>query len=156
MLVALGRKGVSWELHLLQDTAATAKHKEMNLLCSAVMEQCCCFPGQRTTVCCLSQNASPPMWAPAPNFKLLNSLTLKGPGNRSLKPDSTEGFFLSHGHPQTEDHRESLCRRQTSFVYCNFLTVTIPPLSIYSIWFSHLFSLASGGFIVPCCRNSCL
>lgn len=67
-------------------------------------------------------------------------------------------FFLSHGQPQTQGYIGSLWGRQTwfSLCFCNFLTITTPSFSIYSIWCSHQFSLASGGYIVPHCRSSCL
>jgi len=49
-------------------------------------------------------------------------------------------------------------RRQTCFspFLCNFLMVTTSSLSIYSTWCSHPFSLAAGGYVVPCCRSSCV
>lgn len=74
----------------------------------------------------------------------------------SLNPDPAEGFFLSHGQPQTEYHTGSLRGRQTWFssFFCNFLIVITPSLSIYSIWCSHPFLLASGGYVVPRCRSS--
>lgn len=157
MLVTLERDGVSWELHLLHNMAVTAWSKGNNLLCSALTEQCCCccFPGHGATICCLSWNTSPPMRVPAPDFQVPKP---SGSKDREIVAWSLKGFFLSHVQTQNEDHIGSLWGRQTCFplFFCNVLVVSTPSISIYSIWCSHPFSLASGGYVVPCCRSKCL
>ena len=157
MLVTLGRDGVSQELHLLHNTAVTAWSEERNLLCSAMTEQCCCFTRHRATICCLSQNASPPVRAPAPNFEFPNPPALRT-GKQQPEAWPHWGFFsLSWTAPDWGPHRESLGKINLFFPILLQLFDSHYPVTLHlqHMVLTSLFT-CFWRYVVPHCRSSCL